>query len=105
MTSDQEGNQQPHWLIEPPAPGEIQFYIATGNNIELTEEIQKALDQMLVSLQLEDLQDVEGYSSCFPKCFDLSKCPHFGCYPLKNCKELSRYPCAARIDCKIQTII
>lgn len=98
MTNTPEGDANSRWLLEPPAPGEVQLHIAVGEDAQLTPQLRAALDQLVTALYGDE---VTGYTTCYPKCPDLTGCGDFSCTDHFNCSVLSRQPCLIYQRCKI----
>jgi hypothetical protein len=71
--------QARHWVVEPPAPGEISLHIALGDGVQLTPEQETALVELVRSLETDDAE-VVGHSPT--GCTRLSRCPDLMCEPL-----------------------
>jgi hypothetical protein len=99
MTNEPESESR--WLLEPPGPNEVQFQISVGEGIQVTDEIRRAIDDLIASLNMED---VVGYATCSPRCRTLANCGTKTCKPLNNCTELTVRPCLADMRCIIANI-
>jgi len=100
MTASNNPNES-EWLLQPPGPNEIQFQIAVGDGVEVSDDVRQALEDLMSKLQFDD---VEGFGiSCEPRCRTLANCGTKTCKPLNNCTELTVKPCLADMRCIIQT--
>jgi hypothetical protein len=106
MANQSEASDDLRWLIEPPESGEVRFYIATGEGLEVTDSVRQALDRLMRALQ--GPTEAQGYAagqlppmaSCLPDltCGALNA----GCSPRDRCIKLSQHPCAAEVSCVIK---
>jgi hypothetical protein len=87
--------------VEPPRPNEVQFQLSVGEGLDVTDEVQQAVERLLRSLLAEE---TEGYKAgCLPDCPDLRSCGAYRCLPLRNCQPLTKTPvCLADVKCYIQ---
>lgn len=83
MEADRDPVDNLRWLLTPPAPGEIHLHVDVGREARLTPEVRLALNDLLRTLEGED---VEGFrlrlgESCTGyysgPCFQLQACPDF----------------------------
>jgi hypothetical protein len=77
MADDDAGARQ--WIVEPPAPGEVTFHMSIGEDVELTEDQERALSVFVKSLETADAE-VTGHSS---RCSAYSSCNDKTCKPVK----------------------
>jgi hypothetical protein len=102
MVNSANDPNQSRWIVTPPEAGEVQFHLATGEGVVVTDDLRQAVEQLLAALQM---QEVHGYASCFPRCIELNKCGNFSCNGLNNCSILMRGPCLMKMDCQIKRIV
>lgn len=85
------------WLLEPPDPGEVQFRISIGSDVELSPAARDALETLLDELRGDE---VAGFALGI-NCTDFMKtCDPFTC-SLTNCQPMVSRPCLADIDCHV----
>jgi hypothetical protein len=77
MPDDDDGVR--HWIVEPPAPGDISLRLALGDGAHLTAEQETALVALVQSLEADDAE-VTGHSPT--GCGNHSRCPELMCEPL-----------------------
>lgn len=88
------------WLLEPPAPNEVQFHVATGADVELTPAAREAIETLLSEL---GGNEVEGFRFGIWDCDELARpsCAPDNC-TLSNCQPLTTTPsCLAHSHCRI----
>lgn len=96
MVDEADKPEQPRWLVEPPAPHEMHLYIETGDRVEITPEIQAALEQFLLLVRGGD---VRGFAAD-PKCTD----KFYSCTPEAKCEWETQRPCFADYHCRIASL-
>jgi hypothetical protein len=83
--------QERQWVVEPPAPGEVRLFVATGDGVDLTDEQQAAISALVETFEASD-PEVMGLASC-----SRATCPSLICRldcTLKSCDVLTK-PAAA----------
>lgn len=93
--SDEPDDIGAEWLMEPPAPGEVQVYVKAGEGVELSPEARRALETLMMELQRSEVEGFEG-----PDCPGYWDCYPYSC-TLKKCTPLYRRPCLVDTGCKI----
>ena len=96
MTTGSGGSGERQWLVEPPGPQEISFQISTGDQVEVTPEVQQAFENLLQTLRGGDVQ---GYVYD-PKCTTKNVL----CEPNYRCSTESQKPCLIDYQCRIGKI-
>jgi hypothetical protein len=102
MTTSSGNPDESQWLLQPAEAEEVQFSIAVGEGVRLTDDVIDAVETLLSSFQT---QDVQGYAKCFPQCGSLRSCGTFTCNGLNNCSQLTRWPCAMELKCEIKRMM
>ena len=91
----------PEWLLEPPAPNEVHFHFATGDDVELTPEARAAIETLLSELTSSE---VEGFRFGIWDCDALSKpCAPDSC-TLGQCTPYSVSGCLVHSHCRIASL-
>lgn len=85
------------WLLEPPAPGDINFRIRVGTDVELSPAARDALETLLAELRGEE---VSGFSLNINCPSLIETCDPFTC-SLTNCQPMTSRPCLADMDCHV----
>jgi len=95
MTSEPSTPGGSRWLLQPPGPQEVSFQFATGENAEITPEIQRAFEKLIRTLVGEDVRGFAGS----PNCLTL----RFTCAPNGRCtvESQSPGPCEVDYSCKV----
>jgi hypothetical protein len=84
-------------LVEPPGPHDIHFQIEAGDRVEITPEVQAALEEMVRALRGADVQ---GFAYD-PKCTNRV----FNCTPEGKCHSEWQTPnCFIEYKCEISHI-
>jgi hypothetical protein len=102
MGADRDPGEALGWLLSPPGPGEIHVHVDVGRETRLTPEVQQALNELLRTLEGEDVggyrlrlgETCTGYYS--GPCFKLSVCPDYLGDPCAayHCQPLSCRICS-----------
>jgi hypothetical protein len=98
--SDEQGPQDPQWLMEPPGAGEFHFYLKAGDGASLSPEGRAALETLMDELQRSE---AEGFATTGPECPSYWDCYPYTC-TLKNCQPQYRNPCFVDAGCKIAEV-
>ena len=72
------------WVVEPPRAGEIALHLSVGEDVTLTEEQERAISELLHSLETAE---VAGYGKCAKvggSCGTL-RCPAMSCSGSFDC--------------------
>jgi hypothetical protein len=77
MTSESGGDEERRFLLEPPAPGEITFQIAAGNEVEVSPEVQTAFAALVETLRGGEIKGYVFSAHC-PNRIIMCK-PNDGC--------------------------
>lgn len=96
MTSEREPTEEMRWLLEPPAPGTINLYIAVGEGTELTPEVREAVENLMRALQEAEVrgQEMGGRPTRAGEC-------GWNCVILGRCAPEYTTPCANKDVCHI----
>jgi hypothetical protein len=100
MTGESPGPEDRRWLVEPPGPHQIQFAIASGDQLDVTLEIQQAFERLLGALRSEDVQGYEMETSCGGYRQGCTK-NVFACSPRRGCTVETQTNCFIDYNCKI----
>jgi hypothetical protein len=87
MAESAEGR---HWLVEPPAPKNVNFDISSGDQVQITPEVQEAFEHLVRALHGDDVQGYVAPSSPNPLCaidFHCAIAITPGPYCLWNCPQ------------------
>ncbi|MEZ5141017.1 MAG: hypothetical protein R2726_00635 [Acidimicrobiales bacterium] len=85
------------WLLQPPAPDEVQFKLSVPQGTELSPTAREALETLLSELQSVE---VEAFASSVD-CGDFFRhCKPYSC-TLKSCQPLVAQPCFIDTVCRI----
>lgn len=58
-----EGDLAGKWLVEPaPAPDELRVIVQVGSELELSDAVRDALDQLAAALEEDDMAEVSGFA-------------------------------------------
>jgi hypothetical protein len=90
MGAEGERSEALRWLLQPPGPGEIHFYVDVGQDTTLTPEVRQALNDLLRTMEG---QDVAGFRlRVSDSCTGYYSGP---CFSLAACPDYTQDPCAA----------
>jgi hypothetical protein len=83
-------------LVEPPGSQEISLQVEIGDQVEITDEVQKAFENLVQALRGDDMQGYIYLPKCTKRTID--------CTANGNCGVEHQAPCFIDYSCKIGKI-
>jgi len=103
MTSESGSPEERRWLLQPPAPGQINVSIEAAEGAALTPAAREAINTLMHELIRGDVQGFAATATCSDLCPGDASCQSLliDCSPEGRCRVLHQAPCVANISCRV----